>query len=300
MPISIRHQSRMFCVQCLYEWDFKKAEADIDLIIDKTLQGITDQIDKEFSETIIRGVVENTKQIDDIISATAPEWPIDQIAVIDKTVLRIGIWELMIARDVPPKAVINEAVELGKEFGSESSGKFINGVLGTIYRSADFYIEEAEEFSAGGVVYKKSESGEISFVLVHTRHNRWTIPKGKVELGETWQETATRQIHEETGVENMEITDYLGEIKYSAKREVVDEADESATKQIPVKKIVYIYLIKTNDQKLKAPAAPERGIKDVQWFSSKEALEKIGYENIKEKVKLAIEKIKVGESSDGF
>jgi N utilization substance protein B len=94
--------------------------------------------------TQLDGVHQNQAAIDGIIAPAAPEWPVEQIAKIDKIILRIGVYELMIKRDVPPKVAINEAVELAKTFGGENSSKFINGVLGTIYRNSEFYEPEEE------------------------------------------------------------------------------------------------------------------------------------------------------------
>ncbi len=93
--------------------------------------------DDQFARDLINGVLENREKIDEIIIKTAPEWPLEQINLIDRNVLRIGIYELLLGKreEVPPKVAINEAIELAKSFGGETSGKFVNGVLGTIYRA---------------------------------------------------------------------------------------------------------------------------------------------------------------------
>jgi len=92
--------------------------------------------EKEFSRELIKGTVENLSKIDEIISKAAPQWPIEQIANVDRNILRIGVYELLFGdqKAVPPKVAINEAIELGKAFGGENSGRFINGVLGAIFR----------------------------------------------------------------------------------------------------------------------------------------------------------------------
>jgi N utilization substance protein B len=92
----------------------------------------------------VNGVSTRRADIDSIIGPAAPDWPVEQIAKVDKIVLRIGVYELMLKRDVPPKVAINEAVELAKTFGGENSSKFVNGVLGTIYRNSDYYEPESE------------------------------------------------------------------------------------------------------------------------------------------------------------
>lgn len=132
-----RHLSRSIAMQSLYEWDFggKKTEA-LKEIVKRNLEEFGPGLeDKNFVWQIINGVVSHLKDIDNIIAKAAPEWPIEQITIIDRNVLRIGLFELLYSdkEEVPPKVAINEAIELAKSFGGESSGKFINGVLGTVY-----------------------------------------------------------------------------------------------------------------------------------------------------------------------
>jgi N utilization substance protein B len=145
---SNRHLGRIVAMQTLYEHDFRGGEAgglEIAPILERNLDEFRSNIDDtNFVEDVVEGVHKHQVQIDGIIGPAAPEWPVEQIAKIDKIILRIGVYELMIKRDVPPKVAINEAVELAKTFGGENSSKFINGVLGTIYRNSDFYEPEEE------------------------------------------------------------------------------------------------------------------------------------------------------------
>ncbi len=145
---SNRHLGRIVAMQTLYEYDFRQsAAADVDrkAILDRNLGEFSNAIDdKNFVHDVVDGVQEHQEQIDGIIGPAAPEWPVEQIAKIDKIILRIGVYELLIKRDVPPKVAINEAVELAKAFGGENSSKFVNGVLGTIYRGSDVYEPEEE------------------------------------------------------------------------------------------------------------------------------------------------------------
>ncbi|HEX3082254.1 MAG TPA: transcription antitermination factor NusB [Candidatus Saccharimonadia bacterium] len=145
---SNRHLGRIVAMQTLYEHDFRAGdltETDLDPILQRNLDEFRSSIDDvKFVEELVDGVHEHQEQIDNVIGPAAPEWPVDQIAKIDKVILRMGVFELMIKRDVPPKVAINEAVELAKTFGGENSSKFINGVLGTIYRSSEFYEPEEE------------------------------------------------------------------------------------------------------------------------------------------------------------
>ena len=135
-------------MQTLYEFDFRggeKAEIELLPILTRNLDEFRSSIDDtKFVEDVVDGVRANVADVDALIAPAAPEWPVEQIAKIDKIILRIGVYELMIKRDVPPKVAINEADELAKTFGGENSSKFINGVLGTIYRNSDFYEPEEE------------------------------------------------------------------------------------------------------------------------------------------------------------
>jgi N utilization substance protein B len=133
-------------MQTLYEWDFKsKKISDIDNISKRNIDNFKEDCDKEFILDNIKGIVENVDEIDKTISKSAQEWPLDQIAVIDKTILRIAVYELMYAKNIPPKVVINEAVELAKSYGSENSSKFINGVLGTLFKTDSRYEKEGKK-----------------------------------------------------------------------------------------------------------------------------------------------------------
>jgi len=141
-----RHLSRIIMMQTLYEWDFKsKKKDDIDKISKRNIDNFKEDCDKNFILENIKGIVNNVDEIDKTISKSAPEWPLDQIAVIDKTILRIAVYELMYAKNIPPKVVINEAVELAKSYGSENSSKFINGVLGTLFKTDSRYEKEGKK-----------------------------------------------------------------------------------------------------------------------------------------------------------
>lgn len=139
---SNRHLGRIIALQTLYEQDFRRGAGDKDLDLEAILsrniaryEGTVE--DKHFIERLVRGVDQRAQELDTALQPIAPEWPIDQIARMDRVVLRMGLYELMHEPDVPPKVVINEAVELAKAFGSENSSKFVNGVLGTALRQRD-------------------------------------------------------------------------------------------------------------------------------------------------------------------
>ena len=136
-----RHLSRSIVMQSLYEWDFSgKKPKDLEKIVEKNIKEFGPGLeDKAFVWQLVNGVVSKLSDIDKIIEKAAPEWPIDQITIIDRNVLRIGLYELLYGNkeEVPPKVAINEAIELAKTFGGESSGKFINGVLGTVFKQLE-------------------------------------------------------------------------------------------------------------------------------------------------------------------
>ncbi|MCK4859213.1 MAG: transcription antitermination factor NusB [Candidatus Omnitrophica bacterium] len=136
--MSSRHLARSIVMQSLYEWDFRKrSQSGLKKIIERNIEALApDAEDVDFIYNLAEGILKYQTKIDKIIEKAAPEWPIEQITIVDRNVLRIGLYELLFGdrKEVPPKVAINEAIELAKSYGGESSGKFINGVLGTIYR----------------------------------------------------------------------------------------------------------------------------------------------------------------------
>ncbi len=137
---SNRHLGRIVVLQTLYEFDFRSECEDKSLDLDEVMQRNVDRYsetidDKSFIDRLTKGVAGKSAELDAVIGPIAPEWPIEQIARVDRNILRMALWELTYSDDVPPKVVINEAVELAKAFGGDNSSKFINGVLGTAYRN---------------------------------------------------------------------------------------------------------------------------------------------------------------------
>lgn len=138
---SNRHLGRIVALQTLYEYELRvqseDTNADVDEITSRNIERYNTAIDdKKFVKTLIKGVLAEQEDIDAKIQPIAPDWPIEQIARVDRNILRIGLYELLHQGDsVPPKVAINEAVELAKAFGSDNSSKFVNGVLGTAFRT---------------------------------------------------------------------------------------------------------------------------------------------------------------------
>lgn len=138
---SNRHLGRIVALQTLYEYEFRTQAGDTDASVDEILSRNLGRYetaidDTTFVSTLVQGVLKEQADIDDKIQPIAPDWPLEQIARVDRAILRIGVYELLHqATIVPPKVAINEAVELAKAFGSDNSSKFVNGVLGTAYRT---------------------------------------------------------------------------------------------------------------------------------------------------------------------
>lgn len=133
-----RHLQRSVAMQSLFEWDFQGQHDDQSMaILNRNIAEFAPGIDETiFAKHLIEGILRERKIIDALIEKCAPEWPLEQVTVIDRNILRLGIYELMFGNydEVPPKVAINESIELAKSFGSDASPRFVNGVLGTIYR----------------------------------------------------------------------------------------------------------------------------------------------------------------------
>jgi len=138
--MATRHLARSVVLQSFFEWDFYKRKADLIKIVERNLNEFAPGIDEpEFVWRLVNGIIEHIDELDTIITKAAPEWPMEQIAIVDRNVLRIGLYELLHAdqNEVPPKVAINEAIEVAKNYGGPNSGKFINGVLGPIYKEIE-------------------------------------------------------------------------------------------------------------------------------------------------------------------
>lgn len=146
--MSNRHLARTIAMQTLFLWDFNgKSEPDLEIVQKKVFENFAPDFDDQgFADGIVKGVVKNSKEIDRYIAKYATEWPLDQITYVDRNILRIGVYELIFDKEIPGKVAINEAIEIAKAFGSESSGKFVNGVLGALYK--DLPQEQKKETGA--------------------------------------------------------------------------------------------------------------------------------------------------------
>ena len=230
-----RHLSRSIVLQTLFEWDFA-AEKDMTPadMLDRNIEEFGPGLDDgTFMPELLLGIVKKKAIIDEIIEKAAPDWPIDKISIVDRNILRMGLYELLFGdrTQVPPKVAINESIELAKSFGGENSSKFINGVLGGVYKEIGepgkdevgkkkakvFETDPAKfpiEKKAGAVIYSKNEGG-IYFAFVHDVFGYWTLSKGGVEENEDVETGAIREIKEELGLD-IKIKEMLGQNEYVA------------------------------------------------------------------------------------
>ena len=156
--MSNRHLARTIAMQTLFEWDFNGQKTGLSELTKKNLQEFAPEFnDMGFTSMLVKGVYNHLEETDRLITKYAPEWPLQQITVVDRNILRIGIYELKYSTEIPPKVAINESIELAKTFGGESSGKFVNGVLGSIYKDME---EKGERISTPDAVAKKEKNDE--------------------------------------------------------------------------------------------------------------------------------------------
>ena len=157
-----RHLQRSVAMQVLFEWDFQGChDENIEEVIAHNVAEFAPGMEHcDFTKTLVAGALENQDNIDALIEKCAPEWPLDQVTIIDRNILRLGIFELMYGNydEVPPKVAINEAIELAKAFGGDSSARFVNGVLGTIYRE----MGEPMKDDTGKKDKEKAEAAEVA------------------------------------------------------------------------------------------------------------------------------------------
>jgi N utilization substance protein B len=230
-----------------------------------------------FMKSLLTGVVSKQKDLDDIISKAAPDWPIEKIAILDRNILRIGLYELLFSdrEQVPPKVAINEAIELAKKFGGETSGKFVNGVLGAVYKEMGEPGKDDKggdkkpiplEALAGAVIYA-SKDKDIFLCLVHDVFGHWTLSKGHIEADKDVNKELQKATKDELGIK-IEVKDHLGHTEYGT-------FDPEKGK---IKKRVEYYLAKTDYADVSLQKSG--GLDDVKWFKISEILDLNFYDDI--------------------
>lgn len=302
-----RHLSRSIVLQSLFEWDLSGKPEGLKGIIDRNVvEFAPGHSDNDFMYSLGETVQRKQAVIDDIITKAAPEWPIEKISNVDRSVLRMGLAELLFGdrEQVPPKVAINEAIELAKTFGGENSGKFVNGVLGAVYKEIGepgkdqttkpkaSKIKEPEEpidisklpveAKAGGIIFTHHE-GKTLVALVHDVFGYWTLPKGKIESGENESEGATREIQEEIGV-SVTIDEKLGENEYIANKPEQGKI---------VKHVSYFLAFAPYEPLTLENKEHKGGLDNADWFDAKDVLNLRIYDDIKPLIAKAIELAKV-------
>ncbi len=273
-----RHLSRSIVLQTLFEWDFKenKSETPIEPILARNIHEFGPGLeDSTFMEGLTDTVVKKQKIIDDIIEKAAPDWPIDKISAVDRNILRLGLGELLFGNrsEVPPKVAINEAIELAKTFGGENSSKFVNGVLGAVYKELGepgkdevskkkkptgpqepIDITKLPIERKGGAVIYAWKDGELNFAMVHDVFGYWTLSKGGIDEGETEEEGTVREIMEEIQLPIV-IKEKLGDTEYIA----------SHPEKGKIRKQVSYFLAEAPYQEL--VLRQTGGLDNAKWFS---------------------------------
>ncbi len=303
-----RHLSRSIVLQTLFEWDFLPAEKKnehkekntvndkIKEILNRNLKEFAPGLeDDHFVFTLIDEVLKKSTVIDEIIEKAAPDWPIAKISVVDRNILRIGLTELLFGdrTQVPPKVAINEAIELAKTFGGENSGKFINGVLGAVYKeigepgkeqvskkkSGDnepVDISKLPVETLGGALVYARHDNEVMFALVHDVFGYWTLSKGKLAPDEEVEAGTKRKVKEEINID-IEIEEKLGSNEY-----VATHPEKGKT----LKKVAY-YLAKSEYRELLLEKSG--GLDGARWFKLSEIPELRIYNDIIPLIAKAVE-----------
>ena len=295
-----RHLSRSVVLQTLFEWDFRNlplgdAEEALERNIEEFVPGASDV---PFIEDLFKGTVERKNDLDLVIEKAAPEWPLSRIAPVDRNVLRLGLYELLFAdRDkVPAKVAINEAIELAKSFGGENSGRFVNGVLGAVYKELgepgkdetskkkkSVPYDQMPQQKLGGAVVYAHHAGTVYLAFVHDIFGHWTLSKGKIgdnpEIAdETVEEGTVREIQEELGLV-VDLKEKLGENEYIASDPEVGKKRKHVTYFLAETPYVPISLEKKG------------GLDDAKWFPLGEVSDLNFYDDMRPIVEKAIQKL---------
>ncbi len=281
-----RHLSRSVVLQSLFEWDFRGCHnEETEEIVTRNVQEFaTGMGDFSFINTLMTNILAKKEDLDKIIEKAAPDWPLDKISVVDRNILRIGLYELLFAdrEEVPAKVAINEAIELAKSFGGENSGKFVNGVLGSVYKELgepgkdsapkkkkkieDVPYEQMPIQNLGGAVVYAKHDGDIYLAFVHDIFGHWTLSKGKIPEGDV-REGTVNKVKEEMGL-TVTITHDLGNNEYIA----------SDPEKGKIRKQVHYFLAETKFGDITLAQKP--GLDDAKWFRIADILELNFYDDI--------------------
>ena len=279
-----RHLSRSVVLQTLFEWDFRDSNKEA---LGEALERNAGEFasgagDLPFMEELFQGVIDRRADLDLVIEKAAPEWPLDRIALVDRNVLRLGLYELLFAdrEKVPAKVAINEAIELAKNFG-----RFVNGVLGAVYKELGEpgkdevskkkkdvpYAELPVQHLGGAIVFGRHQ-GDVYLALVHDIFGHWTLSKGKIGdkpefANETVEEGTIREIKEEMGLD-IKLIEKVGENEYVASDPKTGKKRKHVTYFLAEAPYGEISLKQTG------------GLDDARWFRMQDALELNFYDDM--------------------
>ncbi len=288
-----RHLARSIVLQTLFEWDTTNAppEDARDILYRNIEEFGGDDTDKPFTETLLTGVLAKQGDLDLIITKAAPEWPLEKIAPIDRNILRLGLYELLFAdrANVPAKVALNEAIELAKSFGGDSSGRFVNGVLGTVYKeigepgkdeNSKKRVKPAEiplEKLGGAIVYTRHE-GQYYLALVHDVFGHWTLSKGHIDHDASPEKGVERVVSEELGLTGT-VEELIGENEYIA----------SHPEKGKLRKHVYFFLVVSGFDRITLKKSG--GLDDAQWFKLTDILDLNFYDDMLPIITAAVQKL---------
>ncbi len=290
-----RHLSRSIVLQTLFEADFvdfdlKKSELSLEENIQEFAPGV---VDRAFMQTLLELVYSKRDDIDKVLVKAAPDWPLEKISAVDRNILRLGLAELVFGnrKEVPSKVAINEAIELAKTFGGESSGKFVNGVLGAVYKEMgepgkdeitikkkDIPIDQLPvEHKVGAVVFSKQGS-DLYVALVHDVFGHWTLSKGGLEEGQTPEQGVVTEMKEELGLD-VKVIEKIGENEY-----VANHPEKGRHR----KQVTY-FLVESEYKDIQLEETG--GLDDAKWFKLAQILDLNFYDDILPLITNAIKKI---------
>lgn len=285
-----RHLSRSIVLQSLFEWDLNAIDRkQVAEVLDRNIEEFApNKTDRPFMDNLLSGILGKQPELDLVIEKAAPEWPIDRISPVDRNILRLGLYELLFSdrKEVPAKVAINEAIELAKQFGGDNSSRFVNGVLGAVYkeigepgkeeigkkRKKDIPFNEMPIERLGGAVVYAEDNGYMYLALVHDIFGHWTLSKGKIgdrpEIeNESTEEGTIREIKEEMGLD-ITIEAELGHNEYVA----------THPEKGKVRKQVHYFLAQSPYTAIQMEQ--KGGLDDGQWFKVAEILDLNFYEDI--------------------
>lgn len=264
-----RHFARTLVLQSLFESDAQQFQGNVDEILENGIAEYAQHIPHiDFMRNLFSTVIAKRLEIDAIIVKAAPEWPLANIALIDRNILRMGLAELLYSdrNDVPPKVALNEAIELAKEFGGESSKNFVSGVLGSVYKDIGSPNKEEgaprrnndgggmpTERMVGAVVYARDTDGRMHLCLVHDVFGYWTLSKGTYDKGLAPKDAVLQVIQEELGLRGT-VEDSLGKNEY-----IAHEPGEGKKRRI-----AEYFLVQVPHEEIHLRSGG--GLDDARWF----------------------------------